>query len=144
MATMINCATDWTYDYFVEDAKKYKATCMRGVYPREHASDRERFMIWYQNAARDFYVEWMTDHEHHYDRYDGWIGDAFARRMCDYRAGAEFSDLYKDTYGQRPHLPMWYYVHVLGMPMSEDTARTFCANPIQDAIEAARECRNYF
>ena len=53
-----------------------------------------------------------------------------------------FSDYYKDTYGQRPHLAIWYYIHMLGLPMSEDTGRTFCASPIEDACANASWVRN--
>ena len=139
MATIINCATDWTYDYFVEDVKIY------GIEDVTNGEDYHScFVAWLKQSVKRFLDKWNKEHDGKlYDRYDGWIGDAFARRMCDYRAGAEFSDLYKDTYGQRPHLPTWFYVHALGLPMREDTARMFCADPVQDAIDAAREYRTY-
>jgi len=131
---------DWTYDLFVEDAEQYKATPRKGVYCRHDASDREQFMTWFKNCARDFEQEWLKTHEHRYDRWDGYIGDAFARelrQMC-------FSDIYKETYNQRPHLESWYYVHLVGFPMSEDVARTFCASPVEEAVEEAKQMRNYF
>ena len=140
MAIMINCAQDWTYDFFIEDSKLYKATPIKGVHCRKDASDREQFMVWLKNAARDFTAEWKQDHKGFYDRYDGWIGDAFAQTLCR----GIFSDVYKDTYGQRPHLPIWFYVHLLGMPMQEDTARTFCASPVEDAMEEAEFRRTHF
>ena len=135
MAFMINCATDWTFDMFMEDMAKYKATPRKGVHVRRDASERESFAVWFKNAARDFEAEWFKTHKY---RFDGeWIGDAFARELD----GMCFSDFYKDTYGQRPHLARWFYVHALGFQQTGDVARTFCAEPVEDAVESARETR---
>lgn len=139
MAFMVNCAVDWTFDLFVEDANLYKATPRKGVYCSKDASDREQFMVWLKGAVRDFKAEWAEECQFQYDKYYGWIGDVFARRLWE----IGFSDYYKDTYGQRPHLATWFYVQALGLPMSEDTARTFCATPVEDAIGRAREVRNW-
>lgn len=126
-------ATDFTYDLFVEDAKKYTATAIKGVHCRRNADEREHFMVWLKNAARDFKETWMKSHKGLYDRHDGYIGDAFAQTLDDW-----FSDFYKDTYGQRPHLDNWYYVHALGLPMQSDIARTFCADPVELACSMAK------
>lgn len=132
---------DWTFDLFMEDAKLYSATPMRGVYCREGASERECFMVWLKNAARDFAENWKKEHDGKlYDRHDGYIGDSFARGFFE----MSFSDYYKDTYGQRPHLNRWFYVHALGFHQSEDIIRTFCAYPVEDAIEEARMNREAF
>lgn len=136
MAIMFNCATDWTYDLFLEDCKEYTCTATKGVY-RHTGSDRGDFMVWLKNKVRDFKVEWSKTCEHDYDNYYGWIGDAFARKLDDMC----FSDFYKDTYGQRPHLARWFYVHTLGLPMDEDIGRTFCAHPIEEAVESAKRVR---
>ena len=134
-------ATDWTFDWFVNDAETYKATPIKGVYCRRDAEPREQFMTWLKGAVRDFTEEWKKAHDGRlYDRYDGYIGDAFAKKLCNEFL---FSDWYKDTYNQRPHLPTWYYVHVLGLPQGTDMFRTFCASPIEDAASAAREAREY-
>ena len=133
-------ALDWSFDRFVEDAKMYKATPIKGVHCRAAASDRERFMTWFKNMARDFMQDWSMEHEHMYDRRAGYAGDAFERRL--YRSG--FSDYYKDTYGQRPHLAWWFYVQATGLPHSEDVIRTFCANPIEDAVKNAKFNRERF
>ena len=130
-------ATDWTYDLFMEDASLYKATPRKGIHCRKNASYRECFMRWFKNRARDFETEWNAAHAYRYDRTDGWIGDTFAKTLDDC-----FSDFYKDAYGQRPHLPAWFYVQAVGLPMSEDTARTFCASPVNDAIESAKQARS--
>ena len=133
---MMYCA-DWTYDLFMEDAGLYHATPRRGVYPRCDAGIREHFMTWFKGCARDFKSKWYETHEHAYDTRDGYIGDAFARelgKMC-------FSDFYKDTYNQRPHLSSWYYVRALDFPMNEDVARMFCATPVEDAMRAAKRTR---
>ena len=129
--------TDWTFDRFVEDSKKYSATPIKGVYSSSDADYRESFMRWFKNEARDFEADWMKTHKSLYDRYDGWIGDAFAERLSDMC----FSDIYKDAYNQRPHLPSWYYIHAVGLPMEEDTSRMFCASPVEDAVENAKMMR---
>ena len=117
MAIMMNCAQDWTYDMFLEDAKTYTALPIKGVHCRANASWRERFMRDLKTLARD--------------------GDAFERALINW----DFSDYYKDTYGQRPHLSMWYYVQAFGFQHGEDTSRTFCANPVRDAIRDAQYVR---
>ena len=141
MAVMINLAQDWTFDMFVEDANLYKATAQKGVHCRSNAEYREYFMVTLKNQVRDFLANWNKDHDGHlYDRYDGWAGDAFAKEL----RRSEFSDFYKEAYGQRPHLGMWFYVHVLGLPHSEDVGRTFCATPVEDATNMAKRVRDYF
>ena len=138
MAIMMNCEQDWTYDMFLEDAKTYTALPLKGVHCRANASWRERFMRDLKTFARDFEEKWLEEHEgHRYDRYDGWIGDAFERALINW----DFSDYYKDTYGQRPHLSMWYYVQAFGFQHGEDTSRTFCVNPVRDAIRDAQYVR---
>lgn len=137
MAVMIGYAVDWTYDFFVEDAGLYKATPIKGVHCGKDASDREQFMVWLKNSVRDFKAKWAETCPYQYDNYYGWIGDAFAGELW----GMGFSDYYKDTYGQRPHLDTWFYVNALGLPMTGDVGRTFCATPIEDAIEMARRVR---
>lgn len=130
-------ANDWTFDLFMEDCSLYKATPIKGVHCRRDASDREKFMVWFKNRARDYLEKWNKSHDGLYDRYDGYIGDRFAEDLDKML----FSDFYKETYNQRPHLPRWFYVHALGLPMSEDIARTFCAYPVQEAIEEAKSYR---
>lgn len=132
--------TDWSYDLFYDDMKKYNATPRKGVHCSSNADSRESFVVWFKNEARDFKADWIENGKKMYDPYEGWIGDAFARILSDMC----FSDFYKDTYGQRPHLPVWFYVHLLELPMNEDTARLFCANPIKEAINDAQTMRNLF
>lgn len=139
MAMMFNCATDWTFDEFMQDSKLYKATPTKGVHCRRGASYNEEFMTWFKNLARDFKESWLQSHQFEYDDRDGWIGDAFAKILGD----ACFSDYYKDTYGQRPHLDKWFYIQAVKLPMSQDVARTFCARPVEDAIENARRMKEF-
>lgn len=142
MAQVFNCGFDFTYDMFVEDANKYTATPIKGVHCRANADAREKFMRHLKNLVRDYKDDWMQEHDNHmYDRYDGWIGDGFASRVL---MDGFFSDYYKDTYGQRPHLPVWFYITVLGLPADEDVARTFCARPVEDAVERAKAVRENF
>lgn len=127
---------DWTFDLFMEDAKLYSATPMKGVYCRKNASERERFMVWLKNAARDFTENWKKEHDGKlYDRCDGYVGDGFARELC--KMG--FSDYYKDTYGQRPHLSGWFYIQALKLPIGRMQSAYF-----EDAIEEAKINRETF
>ena len=138
MAILIDCARDWTYDMFVEDARSYTNKAKNG--DTSATTDRECFMKAYQNAAMRFWVDWMAEHDG--KRYDGeWLGDAFARKVIH---SDWFSDYYKETYGQRPHLDDFYYVHVLDFPMGGDIAYTFCRNPIEDAVQNAKQTREHF
>lgn len=130
---------DWTFDYFMEDSKAYHATPFKGVTCEDTSNYRKYFMVWFKNAARDFKEKWLKSHQFLYDKYDGWIGDAFGRTLTDW-----FSDFYKDAYGQRPHLPVWFYVQAVGLPSREDTMRTFCASPVEDAVRNARLARESF
>lgn len=144
MATMINCAADWTFDLFMEDVALYKATPIKGVHCRKDASDREAFMVWLKNAVRDFRIEFENEYGNtcynrngSYIEHTHYIGDFFGRELRNYY----FSDFYKDTYGQRPHLPIWFYVHALGLEMQDDVPMLFCSSPIEDAIESAKSYR---
>ena len=141
MAVMINCAMDWTFDLFMEDAAQYKATPIKGVHCRADADYREQFMTWFKNMVRDFKAEWEAEHgKRRYDDYEGYEGDAFKRRL----QRTEFSDFYKDAYGQRPHLNSWFYVQATGLPQDEDTVRTFCAYPVENAVKDAKRNRERF
>lgn len=138
MAMFFNCAVDWSYDKFVEDAKLYSAKPIKGVHCRSNATDGEKFMTWLKDMVRDFKQEWTEEFgDKMYVRGVGYIGDAFGTRM--YEAG--FSDYYKDTYGQRPHLDAWFYIHQLGLPTGQDTIRLFCSNPVEEAIADAKAVR---
>ena len=134
---MINCAMDYTYDLFVDDAKAYKATPIKGVYPSSQVSARERFMVYLKNTIRDFKNDNPVYLVKSYDPSMGYVGDVFAMMLDD----INFSDMYKDAYGQRPHLDAWFYIHALDLPMFEDIARIFCAEPVKEAIMDAVENR---
>ena len=126
---------DWTFDLFVEDFNKYNIS-----YAGDSENYNEYFISNFKTAAEDFLADWKALHDGHlYDRKDGYVGDAFAKSVRDW-----FSDLYKETYYQRPHLPMWYYVHLTKLPMSEDMARLFCSSPIEGAVNDAKRARKYF
>lgn len=130
MAIMINCGRDWTYDLYLQDVKVY------GMEDKSNGEDYNAYFVAYlKRAAARFLEEWKKQHDGKlYDH--GYVGDAFANKIREW-----FSDFYKDTYRQRPHLPMWFYVHPLGLPMSEDTARLFCANPVDEAATEANHAR---
>ena len=127
---------DFSFDRFMEDARRYNAL-IKGVYDNGKNS-RKAFMRWYKTIAQAFKAKWLQAYGHEYDRDAGWIGDAFAEELRE----SMFSDLYKDAYGPRPHLPLWYYVQAVGFPHSEDVSRTFCAKPVQEAMDMAKACRD--
>lgn len=145
MAIMINCATDWTFDLFMEDVELYKATPIKGVHCRKNASAREKFIVWFKNYARDFKADFQSKNggkiiaeNCSYTAGLVYVGDFFIKDIYE---NSCFSDFYKDVYGQRPHLPMWYYIHAIGLSTCEDTFRTFCSHPIEDAIWIAKQTR---
>ena len=125
---------DWTYDIFMEDSKAFDA----GEKIEEY---RAGFIGWLKKAAKDFEAEWLAKHNgHRYETGYGYVGDAFAEEAF----GDWFSDYYKEAYGQRPHLPNWFYIQAVKLPTKEDTFRTFCATPVEDAMEWAKETREAF
>lgn len=133
MAQMFNCAQDWTYDLFFEDMRAYKAG-------EQIADDyRKGFVEWLFKAAKKYEAQWVQEYTYTYVSGKGYVGDGFAATL-----GGWFSDYYKDAYGQRPHLPNWFYVRPCELPQEEDTARLFCADPIEDAIEMAQQAREAF
>lgn len=128
MAIVINCAQDWTYDLYLEDCKKY------GDDAKDSSDYNAYFIDYMKRSVERFLDKWNRAHDGKlYARGYGYAGDEFADTMLE-----GFSDFYKEAYGQRPHLPIWFYVHPLGLPMQEDTARGFCANPVEDAADEAR------
>lgn len=126
-------ATDWTFDLFVEDCNKYTVE-------DADSDDYRAYFIGRMKLGVENFKKEIWDDEHLYVRGKGYIGDAFAERLLD----GWFSDFYKDAYGQRPHLPIWFYVHQLGLPMQEDTARLFCASPVENAVSNAQRVRKFY
>lgn len=134
---MYFCNNDFTYDMFMEDAKLYKALPYNGVYASTD-NYRKYFMRNFKKYAETFKAKWFATYGKCFDEYHHYIGDAFAEEeLTDW-----FSDFYKDAYGQRPHLPAWFYLQALdGFPSDEDIYRKFCATPVQDAINNAKVVR---
>ena len=130
--------TDWTYDLFNADAEQY--TALESMKQTWGCSRRD-LMEYLKTAAQEFISDWMKSHKGLYDRADGYIGDAFGNEIL---SDGWFSDFYKDVYGQRPHLPIWFYVRVTGLPQQEDTIRLFCDDPIDRAVENAKWVRDNF
>ena len=134
MAIVINFAHDWTYDKYVADVKAY------GVDENDADNYNAYFIGYMKRSVARFLEKWNRDHDGClYAKGYGYAGDGFAATLQDW-----FSDFYKEAYGQRPHLPMWFYVHPLGLPMQEDTVRAFCASPIEEACGEARAARARF
>ena len=135
MAIMINCAQDWTYDQYIADVAKY------GADEDDSSNFNACFIGYMKRSVARFLDKWNRQHDGHlYAKGYGWAGDEFADALYE----CAFSDFYKEAYGQRPHLPFWFYIHPLGLPMQEDTARMFCADPIEEAIINARMVRDNF
>lgn len=121
---------DWTYDLYIADVASYT------VNDKGSENYTAYFIATIKEFVEKFKTRWLE--EHNGKQFDGqWMGDAFAEGMLDW-----FSDFYKEAYNQRPHLPMWYYIHPLGLPMTEDSFRTFCADPIRDASQMATRVRS--
>ena len=121
---------DWTFDEYVRDMKRYE------IADRDLGPYEAYFVSMIKDYAQKFRLKWQWKNDGKLFAHGEYVGDAFQEELIE----AGFSDFYKDTYGQRPHLPMWYYVAVLGLPQREDTVRTFCADPLGDACrEAERE-----
>lgn len=132
MAIVYNCAQDWTYDKYAEDIKIYTDE------DKDYGDDYNGYFVSFmKRSVKRFLDKWNRQHDGKlYASGYGYAGDEFADSIRDW-----FSDFYKEAYGQRPHLPMWFYIHPLGLPMREDTARMFCADPIEDAMTEARHAR---
>ena len=146
MTTFISYAQDWTYDLYLEDMRKYTALPIKGVRPKASASDREVFIRTLKMIARDFLTEWAKNwggpHRHNGIDWPGGEFEWHLRELC-------FSDWYKDTYGQRPHLPAWYYIHPLGLNHGWDTVMAWDSHgsldtPLEKRAELAKEAREFF
>ncbi len=117
---MYNCASDWSFDLFLADCKKYKALPIKGVYCRQGASDNEVFI----STIKLICNEWLADHTEDYTvRGINSNGREYCyvetRDLCKalwayLRNDVYFSDWYKDTYNQRPHLNGDLYLYALG------------------------------
>ena len=103
MATMISFATDWTFDRFMADCQTFKGLPIRGVHCRKGASAEEVFVANIKLICR----EWL---EKNSERYYN-TADALWYYLLN---EVYFSDWYKDTYNQRPHLDGDLYLWALG------------------------------
>lgn len=127
-------AQDWTFDLFMADVATVRAggSC--------EDKYRDYFVKIFVDRAQKFLDDWKSCYGSVYAPSAGYVGDAYKAELAD----SCFSDFYKDAYGQRPHLPYWYYVQAVGLPMQEDIGRRFCASPVEDAVEAAQAARASF
>lgn len=125
---------DWTYDLYINDVEWYGI----GAVVENSGSYRGYFVSKVKQNAKRFKELWLKNHDG--KLYDsGWVGDEYAKGFLDW-----FSDFYKEAYGQRPHLPLWFYIHPLGLPMAEDSSRAFCSDPIGNAVQNAIDTRESF
>ena len=112
MAIMVNFATDWTFDMFLEDCKSYKALPIKGVRCPKGASDRERFIASVKLHCNEFVEankQAFTNEHGILLRYE--LGEALKQSLD---RSLYFSDYYKDVYNQRPHLDRDLYLTALG------------------------------
>lgn len=128
MATMINCANDWSFDIFADAMDSVDALPMaHGVRPSANLSDEQRFCVYVKTAMKfaDF-----SDY-----RY---IDETIKEVLCD----MNFSDWYKDTFNQRPHFD-WCLVGALcGIYGTSYNIWHFShKDPVEERREYARESR---
>lgn len=112
MAIMVNFATDWTFDMFLEDCKSYKALPIKGVRCPKGASDRERFIASVKLHCNEFVKanrQAFTNEHGRLLNYE--LGEALMQSLD---RNLYFSDYYKDVYNQRPHLDRDLYLTALG------------------------------
>lgn len=130
MATMINCATDWSFDRFAEAMDSVEALPMRhGVRPSRNLSDEQIFCVYVKTAIK------FADFDAYYD-----VEDAIKEALYE----MNFSDWYKDTFNQRPH----FGVYLVGALCGVYGAEWRCAlwtwkDPIETYKGMAREVREY-
>lgn len=94
MAMMINCATDWTFDLALADARKASVLPLpRGV-RRPQESEGVQFFTHLKTMVKLACDEHPTWNDAWWDEYIDW---------------GFVSDVYKDIYGQRPHFSDWYW-----------------------------------
>ena len=116
MAIMMNCAVDWTLDIAWADADSVNALPMRrGVHSASNLTEGQKFMQWLKTNAKFFREDWRKKYGYDYDRYAGYVGDAWINSLdC-------ISDWYKDVYNQRPHFRYEFFAMMCGLPTDADT-----------------------
>ena len=137
MAIMFNCATDWSFDLALADARKATALPMaHGVY-RSVESEGEALFTYLKTSARKFAEEFKSRNDGHtYSPVEGYVGDAWIN------SGALdlVSDWYKDSYNQRPHFEKRVFAMLCGLSTSVDTIYSWGhRNGIEGYLESLAE-----
>ena len=155
MAIMFNCASDWSFDLFLADCKKYKALPIKGVHCRQGASYNEEFISniklicneWIAENTEEFTVRGINSNGREYCYVET---REMGRCLWSYlRNEVYISDWYKDTYNQRPHLNGDLYLCALGYRDLVDTMTwvglsfTTMDNIIEDYAKSAKRSREY-
>lgn len=126
---MINCATDWTFDKFVEDMMSVNPLPMRrGVHSPSTMSPRRKFCQYIKTEAKYFMEEYSENGTYVKNSYD-YIGDAFA----EYLDELLFSDWYKDVYNQRPHFDRAFVAMLCDLPVFYEVG--FCDGGKRERME---------
>ena len=118
MATMINCATDWSFDMFADAMNSVEALPMaHGVRPSANLSDEQRFCVYVKTAIK------YADFDSYYDEED-----AIKEALYD----INFSDWYKDIFNQRPHFGAWLVGALCGIQTTDwRISRWSCSFPFR-------------
>lgn len=129
---------DWSYDKFYMACQKTKALPkVKGVHPSSNASAEECFIAY---LKRDFAL-YKADIELNYDCRFVSLEEIFRRFANEWL----FSDFYKDTFNQRPHLDASFYLYAMGY--ENVGGLRFCMPPfsqdVEDAIWSARAYRTH-
>ena len=128
---------DWSYDLFFKACETTKALPIKGVYPSRNASDEKRFVAFLKSDFKDY----KENLEREYDTTYLSLEDVFERFCREYN----FSDWYKDTFNQRPHLDASFYLYAMGY--ENVGGLRFCMSPFADDVEealwSAKEYRKY-
>lgn len=136
MATIFNCAVDWTLDIAWADADSVKPLPLRrGVYSPKNYTEGQKFMQWLKTDAKFFAEDWMKLHDNKKYSCGTWVGDAWLNHISDC-----ISDYYKDTYNQRPHFMYEFFAMMCGLPTSADTIIRW-DNFDEDCRESAKRHR---
>ena len=119
MAMMINCATDWTFDIFAADMEAVKALPLpKGVRPAKNLTEGQKFAQYVKT-----YFKFADFGEHRCVDYN----------MSQLLRDMNFSDWYKDVYGQRPHFDAYLVGALCGVHGAKYGIASFCSHPVDNA-----------
>lgn len=126
---------DWSFDKFFKACQSTKALPIKGVHPSRNASDEECFVAYLKRDFADYLADFAIKYSY---RNLEEVFKCYCRETC-------FSDWYKDTFDQRPHLDSSFYLYAMGY--KEVGGIRFCMSPfseeVEDAVASAEAYRAY-